>query len=134
MKYIFFLGFILILNSCAKNSYSNFDYNRADNPWIDAFKDQAFITCLKESYAHDSIFKLIEKKDALNPYDGLSLESLQKARSLGKLISKDIPPPSMCENCTEGQNYYMATCFHYYKSKELDSIANAEYRKFLALK
>lgn len=29
----------------------------------------------------------------------------------------------------QNQNYYMATCLHYYKSRELDSIANLAFEK-----
>ncbi len=29
----------------------------------------------------------------------------------------------MCEGCKDDMNYYMATALHFYKSKELDSIA-----------
>ena len=35
----------------------------------------------------------------------------------------------MCENCKEGENYYMANCLHYYASHELDSIAKKNYKK-----
>jgi hypothetical protein len=69
------------------------------------------------------------KKDALNPFDGLTLYEIQKAEELGKQVIKNMPPPAMCEGCTEGMNYYMAVSLHYYNSKELDIIAKNIYRR-----
>lgn len=120
-----FIFLTVFLAGCTNNIYSKFDYNISTNPWIDAFKDQFFFACLGESYQNDTLFKIIEKKDAFNPYDGLSLEALQKARELAKNLVKNMPPPSMCEGCTPGMNYYMANALHYYNSRELDSIANS---------
>lgn len=109
---------------------THFDYNNSENPWIDAFKDRVFFSALKEAYKTDTlIFKLIEKKDALNPYDGLSPDEMKKAESLGEALIKKIPPPAMCENCPAGMNYFMATSLHYYISRELDSIAKKLYKK-----
>ena len=123
--------FLLIFCSCSKSNYQEFNYNKSANPWITAYKDNVFFACLKESYKNDSIFKLIEEKDALNPYDGLSLDDLNKTKKLGSNIIKNIPKPSMCENCKEGVNYYMANCLHYYNSRELDSIVKEAYKKYL---
>lgn len=124
---------IIALSGCAKKTYSAlpaFDYNKSDNPWISAYKDQAFIACLKESYKNDSIFKIIERYDAGNPYDGIYGQPVLDAKKLGAEIAKNIPSAQMCEGCTEEQNYFMATCLHYYNSKELDSIARAAHKKY----
>lgn len=119
---------VISLSACHKGFYPPFDYNKSANPWIDAFKDKVFFSALAEAYKSDTtIFQLIEKKDALNPYDGLSLYETQKAEELGKIFIKNIPPPSMCETCINGRNYFMASSLHYYKSKELDSIARKFY-------
>jgi hypothetical protein len=131
MKNIKTLLILFYFCSCSKNTFPKFDYNKSDNPWIDAYKDNVFFSCLKESYKNDSIFKLIEKKDGLNPYDGLSLEDLEKTRYLGINLSTNISKPILCDNCKEGNNYYMANCLHYYISKELDSIAKKAYKNFL---
>ncbi len=72
---------------------------------------------------------MIEKKDAFNPYDGLSLEDIKKAKNLGRNLVINMPLPAMCEGCKNGENYYMAHCLHYYASRELDSIARGEYKK-----
>lgn len=129
MKYTLLLLVITILVSCGKAPSEKFNYNLSDNPWIDAYKDHAFFACIHESYG-DSIYKIIENKDAFNPFDGLTLDALQSAKYNGSKISKNMPRPAMCEDCKEGENYYMATCLHYYNSKELDSIAKAEYKKY----
>lgn len=131
MKYLLII-LLCFTQACNKNSYPTFDYNKSENPWIDAFKDRVFFTALKEAYKTDTtIFQLIEKKDALNPYDGLSLDEMKKAEELGKSLIYKIPPPSMCENCPPGINYYMATSLHYYKSRELDSIARSLYKEHI---
>ena len=128
MKYLFIIA-IGLLTSCSSNLYHHFDYNRSNNPWMDAFKDRVFFTALKDPYSSDSsIFQLIEKKDAFNPYDGLSLKEMQIANELGTSLIKNMPSPSMCENCSDGMNYYMATALHYYNSRELDSIAKKYYK------
>ncbi|MDP5201336.1 hypothetical protein [Flavobacterium sp. DG2-3] len=119
--------------SCSKSIYQKFNYNYSVNPWIAAYKDNVFFSCLRESYKNDSIFKIIEQRDALNPYDGLSLDDLRRARELGVTLSTNISKPILCENCKEGDNYYMANCLHYYISKELDSIAKKAYRNHLKM-
>ena len=119
---------LIICSACQKRVYTTFDYNKSDNAWIDAFKDRVFFSALREAYKNDSlIFKLIEKKDALNPYDGLSLQEMQKAEQLGKTLINNLPPPSMCEGCVNGMNYFMASSLHYYNSRELYSIARKYY-------
>lgn len=122
----------MLMTGCSPQTYQHFDYNKSSNPWIDAFKDQVFFSCLREGYKSDSLFNAIEKKDALNPYDGLELEALNLARSLGKTLVKNMQPPSMCDGCKTGMNYYMANALHYYNSKELDSIAHKAYKKHIA--
>lgn len=84
-----------------------------------------------ESYNNPEIFRLIEQRDAYNTYDGLSLESIELARRLAKELIQNIPKPVMCEGCKDGKNYYMAVSLHYYASRELDSIADVEYKNDL---
>jgi hypothetical protein len=127
--YILLMG---VITSCSSISYPKFDYNYSSNPWIGNFKDQVFFSALRAAYKNDTtLFNLIEKRDAFNPYDGLSLDALNMARSLGTSLIKNMPPPAMCEECEDGMNYYMATALHYYNSKELDLIARAEYKKYV---
>ena len=130
MKYILIVCLVIAVGCKTRHENTNFEYNISENPWIDAFKDQVFFNCLRESYSDRKVFEIIEKYDAFNPYDGLDSENIILAKKLGEEISKNIPPPIMCDGCKGGQNYFMATCLHYYASKELDSIAKAEYKKF----
>jgi hypothetical protein len=89
MKKSFYLFAAFCLFSCSNKTYPRFDYNISKNPWIDAFKDHVFFASLNESYKSDSIITLLQKKNAFNPYDGLSLKALQKARELGiNLVKK----------------------------------------------
>jgi hypothetical protein len=132
MKYITLI-ILLCLSSCSKKTYHKFEYNKSENPWVGAFKDKVFFTILKESYKNDTIFQLIEKKDAFNPYDNLSPDALDQIKELAKDLIKNMPKPTMCENCKDGENYYMANALHYYSSHELDSIANAAYKKQMRL-
>ena len=128
MKYVLIIS-LFFVQSCSRNNYPKFDYTKSDNPWIDAFKDRVFFSALKEAYKSDTlIFKLIKKKDALNPYDGLSLEEIENANKIGIALIKKMPPPAICENCSENVNYFMATALHYYKSKELHNIVSSSYK------
>ncbi len=129
MKYLI-ISALIIVASCTPSLNPKFDYNQSEKPWIDAFKDRVFFAALKDAYKTDTlIFHLIEQKDALNPYDGLSLDEMKRAEELGKSLIQKMPPPAMCENCPPDMNYYMATSLHYYNSWELDSIARKLYKK-----
>lgn len=131
MKSIFACLIILLLFSCSQEKHlSHFDYYKSETPWIDAFKDQAFFSCLKESHPEDTLWKILESRDLFNPYDGLDLKNLKIAQKLGDSIARNIPTATYCEGCKSYQNYYIATCLHYYKSRELDSIAQIEYKRF----
>lgn len=127
----FLIIIFLVCVSCSKTTYPKFGYNVSESPYKDAFKDQVFFACLRESYNNPELFKLIEQKDMYNPYDGLSLESRELAKRLAKELVQNIPKPVMCEDCREGRNYYMAVSLHYYANRELDSIADMEYKKFV---
>ena len=127
--YIILCVFIVVGCNNQKASVTNKNYEKA---WVNAFKDKCFLSCLKESYStNDSIFKMIEKIDLYNPYDGFVIadKAINKADSLGKNIAKNIPATNYRDYGKA--NYFMATCLHYYKSEELDSIAKVEYQKYL---
>lgn len=127
MKYLLII-IIFFAQACNKNNYPTFDYNKSTNPWVDAFKDRVFFSTLEEAYKSDtSIFILIRKRDAFNPYDGFYGEARETARKIGIDLIKKMPPPAMCEGCKDGMNYYMAIALHYYKSKDLDNIAKRNY-------
>ncbi len=128
MKYILIIA-VCMITACNKNTHPAFEYNRNEKPRMDAFNDRVFFTALREAYSADSsVFLLIEKNDALNPYDGLSAEALLKADECAKDFIRKMPAPAMCEDCKNGKNYFMASILHYYKSRELESIAKKYYK------
>lgn len=73
--------------------------------------------------------KEIYKRDVGNPFDGIYGLG-KKIDSIGVDFARKIPPPVLCSECTKEQNYFMAQALHFYKSYELDSIAEAELKKF----
>lgn len=96
----------------------------------EGFQDRVFIACLKESYKNDSIFRLIEKEDIFNPYEGFYIfdDIVHRADSLGSSVAKKLAPTGYRDY--EGKNYYMSHCLLYYTSKELDAIARGEFEKY----
>lgn len=128
--YILFIIISTFLIGC-NSGRPKFNYSKTDNPWIQAFKDKAFVSCLKESYSNDTIFALIEREDLFNPYDGFYTREkfVVKADSVGRAISKNLPPTNYKDYGKS--NYYMATCLHYYTSKDLDSVARREFKKYI---
>lgn len=131
MRY-FLLISLFVFTSCVNNKYSSFNYQYSADPWIDAFKDRFFFTALKEAYKLDTeILARMEKLDAFNPYDGLSMEEMTIADSTAKALMIGMPTPGMCEGCKGEKNYFIATALHYYNSRELDSLAKKYYRKHL---
>lgn len=125
---------ILLFSACSTGRYQKFDYESSKNPWINNFKDQVFFAALKESYKNEpAILSMIAKKDAFNPYDDIAPEELELATELAKKLIQNMPPPTMCDECPSGVNYYMANSLHYYSSKELDVIARNAYKKHLKI-
>jgi hypothetical protein len=135
MKKIILIGVALIISVGCKTKYKypKFDYNNGPNPCLNAFKDKVFFSILQESYKGTDAIKEINKKDVGNPYDGIyDPILLKKIDSIGKDFVKKVPPPSLCSECTKGQNYFMAQALHFYRSRELDSVAKVELKKFSA--
>jgi hypothetical protein len=53
---------------------------------------------LREASSSDPlIFQLIEKKDPLNPYNGPSLEEIQKAKEIAITFIKNMLPPRIAK-------------------------------------
>lgn len=135
-KNIIIFSSVILALSCNVNKLPRFDYNNGPNPWINAFKDRVFITCLSQSYpkgVSDSIFNLISKYDLYNPYDDFIDYEINNKRfldSLGASIPKKAPPFwHIDEPDNKGKNVNICNCLHYYASRELDSIAISEYKK-----
>lgn len=126
--------FLIILLGCnISYKYPKFDYvqNSGSNPCITAFKDRVFYAILRESLKGTDAIREINKKDVGNPFDGIySIELFKKIDTIGQDFVKRMPPPPLCDECTKGQNYYMAQALHFYVSRDLDSIAKTELQKF----
>lgn len=141
-KTIIFLGLVLsIFYSCDTYKRTKFEYHfgKNENEWINMYKTQFFLTCLRKGYNDDAILKLIAQKDLLVPYEPV-LFQYDKIDTLATRIIKNIPKPIYphCDDCTEEEekenlkkNYICASCLNYYASKELDSIAKNVYKKYL---
>lgn len=124
--------FIVVFSACkARYNLPRFDYNNGPNPCLNAFKDRVFFSILQESYKGTDAIKEINKRDAGNPYEGIYDPKLfKKIDSIAKEFVKNIPPPALCDECKKDQNYFMAQALHFYVSRELDSIAKVELKKF----
>ena len=107
--------------------------NEKNNDWIEDYKMNAFYNCLEESYRNDSIFKLIEEEDVLFQYnDNFNIVVLKSINENAKKIAKKAKEPIYkVDDYKSGQKEFLKNCLLYYKSKELDSIANSEYKKML---
>ena len=123
---------IIALSSCSIVKLDKFNYHNGPNAWINAYKDVAFYNCFMEGHQNDTILRnLIQKRDVQNPYEAIYNEDIKKAAQFGRKIAKGIPIATLgCEECHNGEKYITANCLHYYKSRELDSIARAEFKKF----
>ena len=127
----------LIILSCSTQKRDNFKYRNDDKKvWINTFKTVAFNSCLREGFKNDTIFKLMSEKDLLNSYDVIDdFRTIDFARELGKQIIIKMPAPyikiDLGEEYLLKKNFISYNCLNYYASKELDSIANSEYKKML---
>jgi hypothetical protein len=136
-KFVILFSWAMIECACSTNKLPRFDYNNGPNPWINAFKDRVFINCLYQSYpagVRDSIFQLMARYDLFNPYDDINVYASNNKKlldSLGGSIPKNLPAYWHADEADlKGKNVYMCSCLHYYSSKELNSVARGEYKKF----
>ncbi len=135
---ITFLLIICTSLSCKVQELNSFDYNNGPNPWVNAFKDYVFVQCLNQSYpleASKIIFNNISKYDLYNPYDGFveyRIANTSFLDSIAEMKPKNIPPFKHNDGVNDkGKNVYLSNCLHFYASRQLDSIAKNEYKKYL---
>jgi hypothetical protein len=122
----------LIFSSCSVNKLEKFSYTNSKNAWIDSYKDQVFFSCFMQGHQNDTVLrKLLGKRDLQNSYEAIYIEDIIKASELGKKIADGIPIATIgCEDCKNGEKFIIPNCLHYYKSKDLDSIARREFKIF----
>lgn len=141
MKKVFVLITVVFISSCSTYKRTKFEYNlgKEKNEWINNYKTEFFLKCIKKAYKNDSIFKLIVKQDLLYLYEPSANQNNQ-IDSLSTIIIKNIPKPIFqhCDDCTIKEekeelqkNYFCASCLNFYASRELDSLAKKEYKKYL---
>lgn len=132
------LLYISIFTLCSCTSSNQFVYHFEKDSWIKSYKTYAFYGCFRESYRNDTIIEMIGEKDFINQSEIIAnWDIIERANNLGANIAKNIPKP-IYPKFEEGnkekfykKNYYLVSCLNYYASKELDSIAKVEYKKFL---
>ena len=134
MKYIIILSVFCTL-SCTVQKRDSFSYAETNTKtqWINSFKYEVFYGCIKEGIGNDSLRIILQKKDLFNPNAEVDFVVNDKARSLGKGIIENMPKPYIKidkgEEDLKNKNFISSNCLKYYASKELDSIAEAEYKK-----
>lgn len=127
-----------LLSSCATHKRDKFDYHfgEFENEWINMYKTDFFLSCIRKGYQDDEIFKLMAKKDLLVPYEPI-LFHYDEIDSLAANVIKNMPKPIFphCDDCTVEEeaadlkkNYICASCLNYYASRELDVIAKRAYK------
>ncbi len=127
MKKLIIILCVLFLSSCKTSIQQNeTSENKEKKEWIFAFKANAFYKCMVESGA--KIDK--DASPSLNFEVLGNFKTLKKTDSIGKNYSKIIKDRSVWLG-SEGHKAICNGCLVLYESKELDSIANAEYKKHM---
>lgn len=114
------------------DKYYGFTNTIEENKWIIAFKNEVFFSCLEEGYKNDSILLATTPEKLSNPYYTMRLKDILKAKEIGKdayrkalerlyFIGFDDTPL---------KRHIATACLKYYVSRELDSIAKNEYKRY----
>ena len=130
--YLFFI--VLLFLSCRPtNIRESFSYEEDDlkRNWINSYKYEVFYGCIKQGLGNDSLRIILSKNDLFNKSLELEFKTIDSARNLGYKLIQNMPTPfiKIDENSTN-KNFISYNCLKYYASRELDSIAIAEYKKF----
>jgi hypothetical protein len=130
--YLFFI--VLLFLSCRPtNIRESFSYEEDDlkRNWINSYKYEVFYGCIKQGLGNDSLRIILSKNDLFNKFLELEFKTIDSARNLGYKLIQNMPTPfiKIDENSTN-KNFISYNCLKYYASRELDSIAIAEYKKF----
>ncbi|UPQ80063.1 hypothetical protein M0M57_04325 [Flavobacterium azooxidireducens] len=126
---------ILLTCSCSSNKRDSFSYDyKSKDFWINSYKYEVFYGCIKEGLVNDSLRIILKDKDLFNPNSDLDFLTIDNAREKGKKIIRDMPDVYIKidsgEEKLKTKNFILFNCLNYYKSKELDSIANNAYKIF----
>ena len=97
--------------------------------WISNFKDEVFISCLKKIYSND----FQQFYDANDASSAANDDWLQYNRAVTKIIdslAKNFSDSPEAKWKIEGGKVTMNICLEFRMSKELDSIALVNYKRF----
>nr|WP_315247532.1 hypothetical protein [uncultured Flavobacterium sp.] len=102
---IIILGFLLFtLYSCSTYKRTKFEYHfgKNGNEWINMYKTDFFLTCIRKGYNDDTFFESISKKDLLVPYEPIVFQ-YDKIDTLATKVIKNMPKPIYphCDDCTD---------------------------------
>ncbi|HEU4496967.1 MAG TPA: hypothetical protein VFR70_07940 [Flavobacterium sp.] len=130
----FFLGVAALAISCKAQHKDKFSYKiNEKQSWINAYKYEVFYGCIREGIGNDSLRIILQRKDLFNPYCDMDFSIIDDARKRGKQIIEKMPDAYIKidkgEEHLKEKNFILNTCLMYYASRELDSIANAVYKK-----
>lgn len=105
--------------------------NEADY-WIRTYKQQVFYNCLYYGYKDKSIYEMLGKEDLGNPSDFIPFPFWPKMDEVGKNALRYMEKNDFISDDPEDKkkNFISKTCLNYLVSRELDSIAKNEYKKF----
>lgn len=131
---------LLLLFVCfaACNTYKKdrFSYNYdSEKLWINSYKYEVFYGCMKEGLKNDSLRIILQNTDLFNPSGEIDFNAIDDARKNGELIILNAPKPfvklDLGEENLLNKNFNSFNCLNYFASRELDSIARKEYKKYL---
>ncbi|MBL7868955.1 MAG: hypothetical protein JNM71_13150 [Flavobacterium lindanitolerans] len=128
-KYVLIIlcfSFLLSCKTSSKFNRNEISTDKEKKEWIFAFKAQVFYECLKNNNV------MIEKdaSPSLNFQVLGDYNVLSKTNAIGKNYSKIINDRATWLKGGDLEGYKAITngCLSFFESKELDSIANSEYR------
>lgn len=136
MKTTYSLLLLFLLISCSTYKKDRFSYNYdSENLWINSYKYEAFYGCMKEGLKNDSLRIILQNTDLFNPSGEIDFNTIDGARKNGELIILNAPKPfvklDLGEENLLNKNFNSFNCLNYFASRELDSIARKEYKKYL---
>ncbi|MES2487935.1 MAG: hypothetical protein V4581_18555 [Bacteroidota bacterium] len=135
MKKLILLSAIILASCNTTYKRELFTYNQNEKQiWIDSYKYEVFYGCMKEGLGNDSLRIVLQNKDLFNKNANADLALSEEARELGKKVINQMPKPYIKidkgDEALMDKNFLSYYCLQYYASRQLDSIANAEYAKY----
>ncbi|WP_277015569.1 hypothetical protein [Flavobacterium lindanitolerans] len=120
------ISFLLSCKTSSKFNRNDIPRDKEKKEWIFAFKAQVFYECLK----NNNVMIEEDASPSLNFQVLGDFNVLSKTNAIGKNYSKIINDRATWLKGGDLEGYKAITngCLFFFESKELDSIANSEYR------